>query len=292
MPQYGLEVSRGISMAYSTITVRKLNPLIGAEIGGVDLTQPLSPDQTEEIRDAWLQHLVIVFRDQQLTAEQHVGLGKYFGDLHIHPAPEFPLPHHPEILVIHADENSTRVAGEEWHSDVSCEPRPPMGSMLHMTLLPADEAGDTLFANMYLAYETLPERIKALINGLIAVHDGAHVFDRNAKSIPHAEHPVVRTHPETGRKALFVNRVFTTRILGLSRSQSDAILEMLYRHIETPEFQFRLRWRPNTLACWDNRCTQHRALFDYFPQHRHGHRVTIAGDRPFFDQDAHVAESR
>lgn len=276
-------------MAYHTISVEKINPVIGAEISGVDLTQPLSTEQIREIHHAWLEHLVIIFRDQNLTMEQHVNLGKYFGNLHVHPAPEFPLPDHPEILVIHADEKSTRVAGEEWHSDVSCEFEPPMGSMLHMTVLPSHGAGDTLFANMYHAYETLSDRIKDLISGLVAVHDGSHVYDKSDKAYPRAEHPVVRTHPVTGRQALFVNRVFTTHILGLARNESDAILQMLYRHIETPEFNMRLRWRPNTLACWDNRCTQHRALWDYYPEHRHGHRVTIEGDRPFYDREGRTS---
>jgi len=279
-------------MTYRTISVEKINPIIGAEIGGVDLSKPLNAEQISEIHQAWMEHLLIVFRDQPLTTDQHKNFGRYFGELHVHPATML-LPGHPEILVVHADENSKRVSGEEWHSDVSCEAEPPMGSMLHLTVVPPHGGGDTLFSNMYHAYDTLPDRIKDLIAGLNAVHDGFHVFNREGyregKSYPRHEHPIVRTHPVTGRQSLFVNRVFTTHIVGLSKNESDAILQMLYRHVETPEYHVRLRWRPNTMACWDNRCTQHRALFDYFPEHRHGQRVTVVGDRPFYRSPAELA---
>jgi taurine dioxygenase len=149
-------------------------------------------------------------------------------------------------------------------------------------------SGDTLFASMYAAYDKLSGPIKGLVEGLTAIHDGEPVYrgrfgyDGGGKAFPKAEHPVVRTHPVTGRKALFVNRNFTTGIKGLSRLESDALLEMLYRHIETPEFQCRFRWQPNSVAFWDNRSVQHHAMWDYFPQARHGHRVTVKGDRPFY----------
>jgi len=160
-----------------------------------------------------------------------------------------------------------------------------MGSLLYLTEVPPDGGGDTLFANMYRAYETLSDPIKTMLAGLTAVHDGKHVYERpgyrDDRQYPRSEHPMVRTHPVTGRQALFVNRGFTTRIVGLSRNESDAILQMLYRHIETPEFSVRFHWRPNSLACWDNRCAQHHALFDYFPHRRYGHRVTVKGDKPF-----------
>jgi taurine dioxygenase len=139
---------------------------------------------------------------------------------------------------------------------------------------------------MYRAYETLSDPIKEFLAGMTAIHDGKHVFDREgyreSRSYPRAEHPIVRTHPVTGRQALFVNRVFTTQIVGLGRNESDSLLQMLFRHVETPELYIRLNWRPNTLACWDNRCTQHRALFDYFPNRRYGQRVTVVGDKPFY----------
>jgi taurine dioxygenase len=281
-----------MSMQFETIEVRKLSPVIGAEIHGVDLSQPLSNRQAEEIHDAWMDNLVIFFRDQTLTVEQHLDFGRRFGELHIHPAAHLP-DQHPEILVIKADEKSKHVAGEEWHTDVSCDAEPPMGSLLYLTEVPPDGGGDTLFANMYRAYETLSDPIKTMLAGLTAVHDGKHVYERQGyrddRQYPRSEHPIVRTHPVTGRQALFVNRGFTTRIVGLGRNESDAILQMLYRHIETPEFSVRFHWRPNSLACWDNRCAQHHALFDYFPNRRYGHRVTVKGDKPFHREN--VAES-
>lgn len=272
-------------MRYETIAVRKLNPVIGAEIEGVDLSKPLTNRQAEEIHDAWMQNLVIFFRDQHLTVEEHLAFGRHFGELHVHPAAHLPDAH-PEILVIKADENSKHVAGEEWHTDVSCDAEPPMGSLLYITEVPPDGGGDTMFANMYAAYEALSEPIKKMLAGMNAIHDGKHVYERpgyrDDKQYPRNEHPIVRTHPVTGRQALFVNRGFTTRIVGMSRRESDAILEMLYRHIETPEFCMRFHWAPNSLACWDNRCTQHHALFDYWPNRRYGHRVTVKGDKPFY----------
>ncbi len=274
-------------MPYETITVKKLTPHIGAEIGGVDLSRPLGNQQFQEVHDAWMENLVIFFRDQHLSIDQHKDFGRRFGELAIHPASPNSPEGHPEILIIHADENSKRVAGEEWHSDVSCDPEPPMGSILYLTELPP-VGGDTLFASMYAAYDKLSDPVKRLVEGLTAVHDGEHVYrgrygwDDKGKAFPKAEHPLVRTHPVTGKKALFVNRGFTTRIKELSRLESDALLEMLYRHAETPEFHCRFSWQENSIAFWDNRCVQHHAMWDYYPERRHGHRVTIKGDRPFY----------
>lgn len=163
-----------------------------------------------------------------------------------------------------------------------------MGSLLYMTEVPPDGGGDTAFCSMYAAYETLSEPIKAMLARMTAIHDGKPVYDRPGyredRTYPRAEHPVVRTHPETGRQALFVNRVFTTQLVGLNRDESDAILQMLFRHVETPELSMRFRWSPGTLVCWDNRCAQHRALWDYYPNRRHGQRVTLRGDKPFYRQ--------
>jgi len=275
-------------MPYQTIEVKKLTPRIGAEISGVDLSRPLGNQQFQEVHDALMENLVIFFRDQKLTHDQHKAFGNKFGELHIHPSSTHAPEGHPEILTIHADENSKHVAGEEWHSDVSCDPDPPMGSILYLTEIPP-EGGDTLFASMYAAYDKLSPPIQRLVEGLTAIHDGEPVYrgrfghrDARGKEFPRAEHPVVRTHPVTGKKALFVNRNFTTGIKGLSRLEGDALLEMLYRHCETPEFQCRFRWQPNSIAFWDNRSVQHHAMWDYFPQARHGYRVTIKGDRPFY----------
>jgi len=274
-------------MEYQTIDVRKSTPAIGAEIIGVDLSKPLANQQFQEVHDALIDRLVIFFREQKLDVDQHKALGRRFGKLHVHPAAPSVLPEHPEILVVRADERSEHIAGEDWHSDVSCDPEPPMGSILHLTEVPPDGGGDTLFANMYLAYETLSEPMRKLLDGLTAIHDGEHIYrgrygvDDAGKTFPRSEHPVIRTHPVTGRKCLFVNRFFTTRIVGLQKGESDAILEMLYRHIETPELCMRFKWQPNSVAFWDNRCVQHHAVWDYYPNRRYGHRVTICGDRPY-----------
>ena len=271
-------------MKYETVQVAQLTPHIGAEISGIDLSKPLSEEQFRDIHNALLENLVIFFRDQQLTPKQHKAFAKRFGQLHIHPV--LGLKEDPEIIEIKADENSKRVAGEFWHSDVTSDPEPPMGSVLYMKTAPVS-GGDTLFANMYLAYETLSPPVKNMINSLKALHDGNVYRDDyykdgrvTPKQYSMSEHPVVRTHPETGRKSLFVNRYFTTRIVGLSTSESDAILEMLFRHCEKEEFKCRFRWNPNSIAFWDNRCTQHQAIFDYYPQKRYGQRVTIAGEKP------------
>jgi taurine dioxygenase len=267
-----------------TLTLQKLTPAIGAEISGVDLSMPLSNSEVSALHDALMAHQVIFFRDQQMSVEQHKAFGRLFGELTVHPAAKGEVEGHPEIRTVHADQNSKTVTGEVWHSDLSCAAEPPMGSILYMHETP-DVGGDTAFANMYLAYETLSDPIKKLCDGLKALHTSAHVFSRDAygrsdKTFPEALHPVVRTHPVTGRKSLFVNRGFTVRIDGLKKHESDALLEMLLRHSEMPEFQCRFRWRKHSVAFWDNRCALHRATFDYWPAVRHGHRVQIRGDRP------------
>jgi len=276
-------------MPYKTIEVRRLNPVIGAEISGVDLSKDLDSQQFKELHEALMENLVIFFRNQNITVEQHKAFGRRFGKLHVHPNAAQELAGHPEILVIKADENSKHVAGEEWHSDVSCDEEPPMGSVLHMHTVPPDGGGDTMFANMYAAFEALSPPLQRMLEGLTAVHDSskAHGYrikagDRSDMNFPRSIHPVVRTHPVTGRKALYVNRGFTTRITQLRPHESTAMLEMLYRHCETPEFMCRFRWLPNSVAFWDNRATQHHALFDYFPHRRYGLRVTVVGDKPFY----------
>jgi taurine dioxygenase len=276
-------------MRRSPLSVQKISPSIGGEIGDIDLSGGVTDALLADLREALLDNLVIFFRDQHLTPAQHKAFGRRFGQLHIHPAPLGVLDGHPEIVVVQADANSTQVAGEEWHSDVSCDVEPPMGSMLYLTEVPAT-GGDTLFASMYSAYEALSDSMQHFLAGLTATHDGARNYagrrtdPKREAEYPSAEHPVVRTHPETGRNALFVNPLFTTRIVQLRKLESDSLLRMLFRHIENPEFQCRFRWKRNSLAFWDNRCTQHLALWDYYPQRRYGHRVTIAGDRPFYRQ--------
>jgi taurine dioxygenase len=274
-------------MSYQAIRVEKLTPLIGAEILGPDLSKPVDERTFKEIHEALTDNGVIFFRDQHLTPDQHKAFGRLFGELHMHPAAPKELEGHPEILVIHADEKSKHVAGEVWHTDVSCDLEPPMGSILYMHELPP-VGGDTLFASMYAAYDALSEPMQRFLEPLTAMHEGEHVYrgrygiDDKGKTFPKAEHPIVRTHPVSGRKGLYVNSGFTTKIVQLKRPESDAVLQFLYHHIETPEFQCRFRWQVNSIAFWDNRCVQHHAMWDYFPQRRHGHRVTIKGDKPFF----------
>ncbi len=269
-----------------SIRIRKVTPVIGAEIEGVDLSQPLGNETFQAVHDALMDNLVIFFRGQTMDHGQQKDFGRRFGALHIHPAAPS-VDGHPEVMRIHADANSTYVNGEGWHSDVSCDAEPPMGSILYMRVLP-EVGGDTLFANMYAAFEALSAPMRAMLAPLTAVHDGEGLYrgryggDDRGRVYPRAEHPVVRTHPVTGRQALFVNSFFTTRINGVTKAESDALLAFLFRHIETPEFACRFRWERDSVAFWDNRAAQHHALWDYFPETRTGTRVTVVGDRPFY----------
>lgn len=281
---------------YRTIGVAPLNPVIGAEIEGVDLSKELSDDQLAEVRRASLDHHVLVFRNQTLSNEDHKRFARHFGRLHVHPYfTTGAVPDHaankeasdPEVLVVKADQSSRYVAGEEWHTDVTCDAEPPMGSMLYITKTPESGGGDTMFASTVRAYDALSPAMKEFIGGLTAVHDGAKPYTGGYGKAappggwPRNTHPVAVRIPETGRRSLFVNRGFTTRITELARSESDAVLEMLWRHVETHvEFQCRVRWTPNTLVFWDNRCTQHHAVWDYYPHSRYGQRVSIVGERP------------
>jgi len=273
--------------AYETIVVRPLTPVIGAEIEGVDLGADLSNHQFTEVHRAFLEHHVLVFRDQHLSDEDHKAFSRRFGQLHTHPLNAVNGTTDPEVLVVKANNKSKYVAGEGWHTDVTCDAEPPMGSLLYIRETPEiGSGGDTLFANTYLAYEMLSDPMKAMLEGMTAVHDGAIPYMqgygyRPEQAFPKNEHPVVVRHPETGRKALFVNRGFTSHIVQLARFESAALLEMLYRVIETqPMLQCRVRWTPNTLVMWDNRCTQHHAVWDYYPLSRAGKRVSVIGSRP------------
>jgi taurine dioxygenase len=274
------------SAPFDTITVDKLTPIVGAEIGGVDLSQPLGNQTFEEIHRALAENLVIFFRDQHISEEQHLEFGRKFGKLHIHPAAPH-APGHPELMIIHADKDSPRANGEGWHSDVSCDVEPPMGSILYIRKCPP-RGGDTLFASMYAAYEALSDRMKHYLEGMTAIHDGEDAYRgtyanygvADKATYPRAEHPVIRTHPVTGKKALYVNRGFTKRLVGVPRDESAAVLAYLYDHAESPLFQCRFRWQENSIAFWDNRCVQHRAMWDYWPHTRSGNRVTVQGDRP------------
>lgn len=273
---------------YETITVDPVTPRVGAVVSGVDLAAPMGNQQFQEIHDALMRHEVIFFRDQEMSLDQHKDFGRKFGELDVHPGSPGP-DGHPEVLIIHADEKSKFVAGGDWHSDVSCQEEPPMGSILHLHTVP-ECGGDTLFASAGAAYDALSDAMKAFIDPLTAVHSGEHVYrgrykhqgvDDAQKQYPKAEHPIVRTHPVTGRKSLFVNQTFTTHIPQLARKESAAVLKFLTDHIVQPQFQVRFKWDRNSVAFWDNRAVQHHAMWDYFPEVRSGFRVTVKGDKPF-----------
>jgi taurine dioxygenase len=273
---------------YRHITVRRFAPALGAEVRGVQLADGIDADVYREIRAAFLEHQVLFFKEQrEIPPSVQVAFGKLFGELHVHPAAPA-MAGHPEIFEIHAHKDSKIANGEFWHSDVSCDEVPPLGTMLQIHLLP-EIGGDTLFANMYAAYDELSQPLKSMLAGLTATHASEHVYrgrysdrgvDDGGRVYPQAVHPVVRTHPETGRKALYVNRTFTTRINELSPTESDAVLALLFAHSEQIDFQIRFRWERNDMAFWDNRCVMHHAVWDYWPHERKGRRVTIKGDRP------------
>lgn len=273
-------------MTAADLHVRRLTPVLGAEIVGVDLERQ-APEDFDLITEALTEHQVIFFRDQDISVEAQMALGAHFGELVAHPN-DPGLEGHPEVMIIHADGTSKRVAGEMWHSDVSCSPEPPMGSILRLFVVP-ERGGDTLFASMYAAYEALSDGMKGYLEGLTAIHDGAPYYQEvnriigredRGRSYPRAEHPVVRTHPVTGRRCLFVNSMFTTRLVGVPKLESDQVLAFLFQHIQNPQFACRFRWQAHSVAFWDNRCGQHFAVWDYFPEVRSGYRVTVRGSAP------------
>lgn len=270
------------------LDISTLTPHIGAEIHGVDLSKPLGNDEFSAIYQAWLDWKVLVFREQHLDREQHKAFGRRFGSLHVHPM-QHSYGGDPEILAVKTTARSTYTAGDGWHTDVTCDGIPPLGSMLYVTETPEVGGGDTLFADMYLAYELLSDNMKQMLEGLTAVHDGArpyvgsyNVAPPDGDQYPKSEHPVIVTHPETGRKLLYVNSGFTTRIKGLAPWESHMLLNGLTNFISTtPRLTCRVQWQPNTLVFWDNRCTQHHAVWDYYPHSRYGERVSIIGtERP------------
>ena len=274
-----------------TIDVRPIAGAIGAEISGVDVAKDLDAETVEAIRQAWLEHLVVFFRDQELTPGQFLAFGRRFGE-----AIEYPfvkgLPETPEVIPVLKLEHEAVNFGGIWHSDTTYLEIPPMASMLIAREVPP-AGGDTEFANMYLAYETLSDGMKRLLDPLVAVNSSAladvsktredRMKDsarRDAARQYVAEHPVVRVHPETGRKALYVNVAHTERFAGMTREESLPILRYLYQHQTRPELTCRFRWAPGSIAFWDNRCAQHNAINDYPGRRRLMHRLTLAGDRP------------
>jgi taurine dioxygenase len=266
--------------------VRPLSPTIGAEIHGLDLGKPLDEATFAALRRTFVERKVLFFRDQAISAGEHVAFCRRFGELEIHPfTPK--KDGFPEVMLIrHGPEN--RGTENTWHSDVTWRKEPSLGSALRAVKVPA-VGGDTLFADMEAAYEGLSSQMKRMVDGLVAVHDFTRVFGRAIprdklkamqNQYPPAEHPVVRTHPESGRKSLYVNAAFTLRIRGMSPEESARLLTYLYSRAAIPEVQCRFRWTANAIAMWDNRSCQHYAVSDYFPAERIMERVTICGDRP------------
>lgn len=282
-----------------SIEIRALSDTLGAEVVGVDLSQPLDDETFGRIHAAHLEHLVLAIRDQNLTPEQQTAFSRRFGELDIHVLDQFLLPGRPEILVLSNKTMNGKAlgfkdAGNYWHSDISYREFPSLGSLLYAHEIPP-QGGDTLFANMYAAYQALSAAMKARIDGLEAIHSYTHLYAQSRDTpgntrpaltkaqmakIPEVAHPVVRTHPETGRKALYVSQGLTVGIAGMDDEESDALLDELHVHATLPEFVYRHRWRRHDLLFWDNRCTMHLAT-GYDPRYtRHMHRTTVKGDRP------------
>ena len=273
------------------IEVRKIAGALGAEIGNVDLSQPLSAAVVASIRAAWLEHLVVFFHDQVLTPAQFLRFARTLGE-----PMEYPLlrglPEFPEITEVKKLEHERANFGGIWHSDTTYLERPPMGSMLYAREVPPF-GGDTLFANQYLAFETLSEGMRRMLEGMIALSSSAKADATKTREdrmktqardgLPDeylAEHPVVRTHPETGRKALYVNVAHTVRFKDMREEESAPLLGYLFQHQVRPELTCRFGWRVGSLAFWDNRCTQHNPVNDYHGHRRLMHRITLAGDVP------------
>ncbi len=270
---------------YRRIGINRLSPVLGAEISGVDL-RDVDDETFAEIEDAFLSFKVIFFRDQDLSIDDHVRFAERFGELEEHPF--LPAKDGYGQVIRFAKDAEVKGVENQWHSDVSWREVPSLGSVLRAVEVP-EVGGDTLFADMTAAYRGLPDEIKEKIEGRTAVHDFTQSFGmmlspeqraEKQKEFPPAEHPVVRTHPVTGEKILYVNRIFTSHIVGLPRDESDALVDQLCRHADVPEYQCRFRWQKNSVAFWDNRAVQHYASSDYWPQERIMERVTIIGDRP------------
>ena len=254
-----------------TLSVTRLSGSLGAEIRGVKLVEA-TPDDVETFRKLLLEHLVIFFPDQTLTPDEHIAFGRMFGELEAHPNLMF-AGERPEFFELHAEGGQGAIA-DEWHSDLTCQAEPSVMAILHMVKCP-EVGGDTMWANMYKAYAALSPAMKEFCEGLSALHDADPHGDANKTAI----HPVVRVHPETGRKSLFVNEHFTRRIVELSHAESRALLSYLTSWATSPQFSVRYRWTRGTVAIWDNRCTQHCVLND-FEGERVIQRVTVMGDRP------------
>jgi taurine dioxygenase len=273
------------------LRIEKAAGALGAYVSEVSLADAAeSSDAFAEIRAALLEHEVLFFRDQDITPVEYQAFARQFGQVEAHPAYET-VPEAPDVQILESTPEAPSKI-EVWHTDMTFRPAPPCITLLHGQIIPP-YGGDTLWASISAAYDGLSEPIKKLVDSLEAVHDFRHGFqeslaepggpERLAGAIaanPPVTHPLTVTHPETGRRVIYVNALFTTQVVGLSRTESRMLLEFLYRHVVTEEYTVRLKWSPKTVAIWDNRSTQHKPVNDFFPQHRKMHRVTISGERP------------
>jgi taurine dioxygenase len=271
--------------------VERMGARLGAEIRGLDLAKEWDPATFKAFEAALIEHQVVYLRDQHLTTAQHVAMSRAFGDLEVHPMR--PQGEFPEILVLDNHKDNPVLSTDVWHSDTTFRKCPTKYTILRCQIMPK-VGGDTLWANMEAAYEGLSPMFREMIEGLRAVHDFQNFrvlykkteedqakLRRMEELFPNPSHPVVRTHPVTGRKCIFVNPQFTLRIEGLKPDESRAILAVLFEQAHVPEYQFRLRWQPGTIVFWDNRSTQHYAANDYYPERRRMERTAVVGDEPF-----------
>jgi taurine dioxygenase len=279
LPQIAKIASIPAAVSYETITATPSSPHIGAEIGNIDLTRPLTNQQVTELHDAFARYQVIFFRDQRISFEDQIRVAGYFGPLgkHVGKSSISKTTGNEYVRKFHYDETSKQISGENFHSDQSCAPIPPLGSMLYNHTVPPEGGGDTMFASMYAAYDALSERMKKYLEGLTATHDGTRVF---GPGTPISVHPVITRHPVTGRKVIFINQDSTSHINELPRLEGQRVLEFLIDHCDKPEWTCRFRWKPHSIAFWDNRCTHHKAVWDYWPNVRSGYRVQVEGAEP------------
>ncbi len=273
------------------LDIKPVAGALGAEIHGLDLSRELSKENSLRIRKLLNEYEVIFFRDQDISAARQKALALSFGPLQTHPA-YATVEGFEEITILESTaDKPTKI--EAWHTDMTFRVHPPMGTVLKAVTIPA-KGGDTLWSSMTAAYNGLSFHLQRFLEDLTAVHDFSHGFkeslaepggkERLADAVaanPPVRHPVIRTHPETGKKVIFVNSLFTTHIEGLRPAESDALLQLLFRHVTTPEYTCRFQWQPHSIAIWDNRSTQHKPINDYFPAHRRMERITIDGDRPY-----------
>ena len=265
------------------MNIDHITPTIGSEVTGVDLSAPLSTELVQELNTLFVERLVLVFRDQALTRDQHKAFARHFGEIHIHPSKRNGMnKQDPEVFIIDTKPDAKFSNGEAWHSDVSCEEIPPSASLLYVSQMPENGGGDTMFANMSEAFLQLSEPMQKLLLETEAYHDGEidlanyGIRLREGQTYPKATHPVITKHPESGKPILFVNGSFTSHLIGFERWESDLILQGLHHFVATnPRIQCRVRWHPNTLVMWDNRSAQHHAIRDYAGYARYAERVSI-----------------